>query len=75
MALELLLLLTCEVIIDLVLRGWPVRAEAITSASRGLVGDTTFGVLPEITPTHCFVITAALSAVSDYMRQMLHPFA
>ncbi|KAK4705531.1 hypothetical protein P7C70_g672, partial [Phenoliferia sp. Uapishka_3] len=38
-------------------RGWPVSEEALSSASRGLVGETTFGVLPNITPTLTFSIT------------------
>ncbi|KAL8278199.1 hypothetical protein RQP46_009372 [Phenoliferia psychrophenolica] len=41
----------------LVTRGWPISAEALSSASRGLVGETTFGVLPNITPGLTFSIT------------------
>lgn len=37
---------------------------AIQSMSRGLVGDITFGVLPEVKAVHCFGITIALNAVS-----------
>ncbi|KAK4054426.1 glycosyl transferase [Microbotryomycetes sp. JL201] len=44
-------------------RGWPVSPEAVASASRGLVGDTTFGVLPTITPTVCFAIVFLITLV------------
>ena len=37
--------------------GLSVRAEALKSATRGLVGDTSFAVLPDITPRTCFVLT------------------
>jgi alpha-1,3-glucosyltransferase len=30
----------------------------LSSASRGLIGDTSFGVLPTITAGHCFLLTA-----------------
>lgn len=48
---------------DLLYRGLSVKTEAIQSASRGLVGDITFGVLPEIKAIHCFGITLAVNAV------------
>lgn len=35
----------------------PVKAEAINSVTRGLVGDTAFAVLPEISPRTCFALT------------------
>ncbi|KAK4056664.1 glycosyl transferase [Microbotryomycetes sp. JL221] len=44
-------------------RGWPVAAEAVTSASRGLIGDTTFGVLPTITPRVCFSIVLGFTLI------------
>ncbi|POY75162.1 hypothetical protein BMF94_1794 [Rhodotorula taiwanensis] len=47
----------------LVSRGWPVAVEALNSASRGLVGSTTFGVLPNVTPAATFILTFALTAV------------
>lgn len=37
--------------------------EALNSASRGLVGSTTFGVLPNVTPAATFILTFALTAV------------
>jgi alpha-1,3-glucosyltransferase len=37
----------------------PVKAEALNSVTRGLVGDTAFAVLPEITPRMTFVLTIA----------------
>ncbi|TKA58053.1 hypothetical protein B0A53_00455 [Rhodotorula sp. CCFEE 5036] len=47
----------------LVARGWPVSEEAINSASRGLVGTTMFGVLPNITPKITFALTLAFTCV------------
>ncbi|KAI1810915.1 glycosyltransferase family 57 protein [Poronia punctata] len=37
--------------------GLPVKAEAINSVTRGLVGDTAFAVLPDVTPRLCFALT------------------
>lgn len=37
--------------------GLAVKAEALESVTRGLVGDTAFAVLPEITPRTCFLLT------------------
>lgn len=51
---------------DLQWRGLPVSQEAVNSASRGLIGDITFGVLPEIKPAHCFLITLACNAVRSF---------
>ncbi|GAA6048612.1 hypothetical protein JCM3770_002056 [Rhodotorula araucariae] len=47
----------------LVARGWPISQEALTSSSRGLIGATTFGVLPNVTPRHTFAITFGFTAV------------
>ncbi|KAI5480557.1 alpha-1,3-glucosyltransferase, glycosyltransferase family 57 protein [Pseudohyphozyma bogoriensis] len=41
----------------LIKRGWPIAPEALTSASRGLIGETTFGVLPSVTPGITFSLT------------------
>lgn len=46
---------------DLVARGWPVAQEALTSSSRGLIGATTFGVLPNVTPRLTFALTLSLT--------------
>ncbi|ORY28261.1 glycosyltransferase family 57 protein [Naematelia encephala] len=35
----------------------PVSSTGVASTSRGLVGDTYFAVLPNITPLHCFLLT------------------
>ncbi|KAI0393633.1 glycosyltransferase family 57 protein [Xylariaceae sp. FL0594] len=43
--------------------GLPVKAEAINSVTRGLVGDTSFAVLPEITPRLCFVLTVLFQSI------------
>ncbi|RGP77863.1 dolichyl pyrophosphate glc1man9 c2 alpha-1,3-glucosyltransferase [Fusarium longipes] len=37
--------------------GWAVDKSALQSVTRGLVGDTAFAVLPEISPRTCFVLT------------------
>lgn len=37
--------------------GLSLKEEALHSVTRGLVGDTAFAVLPEITPRTCFVLT------------------
>lgn len=37
--------------------GLAVKSEALQSVTRGLVGDTAFAVLPEISPRVCFLLT------------------
>ncbi|KAK4980184.1 glycosyl transferase [Elasticomyces elasticus] len=37
----------------------PVNADAVNSVTRGLVGDTSFAVLPDISPRTTFVLTLA----------------
>ncbi|PNY23054.1 Dolichyl pyrophosphate Glc1Man9GlcNAc2 alpha-1,3-glucosyltransferase [Tolypocladium capitatum] len=37
--------------------GLELKTEALQSVTRGLVGDTAFAVLPEISPRVCFVLT------------------
>ncbi|CEQ39575.1 SPOSA6832_01113 [Sporobolomyces salmonicolor] len=44
---------------NLVSHGWPISREALTSSSRGLIGSTTFGVLPDVTPEVTFALSAA----------------
>lgn len=41
-----------------------VKAEGIQSVTRGLVGDTTFAILPDITPTTCFGLTLAFQVLA-----------
>ncbi len=41
-----------------------VDRDAISSVTRGLVGDTSFAVLPNITPRECFGLTLALQVVA-----------
>ncbi|GAA5820621.1 hypothetical protein JCM11251_003080 [Rhodosporidiobolus azoricus] len=41
----------------LVSRGVPISETALISSSRGLIGSTTFGVLPNITPNTAFLLT------------------
>ncbi|AEO57751.1 glycosyltransferase family 57 protein [Thermothelomyces thermophilus ATCC 42464] len=43
--------------------GLSVREEALQSVTRGLVGDTSFAVLPEITPRTCFALTLLFQAI------------
>lgn len=57
---------------DMVLRGVPVSADAVHSASRGLIGDISFGVLPEIKPIHCFTMTLAFNIVRLAMSRAGH---
>lgn len=42
----------------------PVDGEAINSVTRGLVGDTSFAVLPDVSPRATFVLTLAAQIVS-----------
>ncbi|KAL2752548.1 glycosyltransferase family 57 protein [Sodiomyces alcalophilus JCM 7366] len=42
----------------------PVNLDAVNSVTRGLVGDTAFAVLPEITPTTCFALTLFFQVMS-----------
>jgi hypothetical protein len=44
--------------------GLSVRAEALQSVTRGLVGDTAFAVLPDISPKMTFVLTLLFQLVS-----------
>jgi alpha-1,3-glucosyltransferase len=41
-----------------------VDKEAVNSVTRGLVGDTSFAVLPNITPEQCFGLTLAFQLVT-----------
>lgn len=41
-----------------------VDKEAVNSVTRGLVGDTSFAVLPNITPQQCFGLTLAFQLVA-----------
>ncbi|KAH6661387.1 Dolichyl pyrophosphate Glc1Man9GlcNAc2 alpha-1,3-glucosyltransferase [Truncatella angustata] len=43
--------------------GLPVKTEALNSVTRGLVGDTSFAVLLEITPRLCFLLTLLFQAI------------
>lgn len=43
--------------------GLPVKMEAVNSVTRGLVGDTAFAVLPEITPRICFALTLLFQVI------------
>ncbi|GAA5833273.1 hypothetical protein JCM9279_001475 [Rhodotorula babjevae] len=47
----------------LVARGWPVAQEALTSSSRGLIGATTFGVLPNVSPRLTFGLAFAITSL------------
>ncbi|KAM0451656.1 hypothetical protein ACHAPV_009895 [Trichoderma viride] len=43
--------------------GLPINAEALNSVTRGLVGDTAFAVLPEISPRTCLALTLLSQAL------------
>ncbi|QBZ63880.1 hypothetical protein PoMZ_05571 [Pyricularia oryzae] len=43
--------------------GLPVKSEALASVTRGLIGDSSFAVLPNITPRMCFVLTLVFQAL------------
>ena len=45
--------------------GLPVNESAINSATRGLVGDSSFAVLPNVTPEMTFALTIVLQVVSS----------
>jgi alpha-1,3-glucosyltransferase len=43
--------------------GLPVKEAALHSVTRGLVGDTSFAVLPDVSPRTCFVLTLLFQAI------------
>lgn len=46
----------------------PVNSEAVNSVTRGLVGDTAFAVLPDISPRITFILTLAAQIVSRHVE-------
>lgn len=52
--------------------GLPVKMEAVNSVTRGLVGDTSFAVLPDVTPRVCFALTLLFQAI-PLVRLFLRP--
>jgi len=44
--------------------GLNVNREAVNSVTRGLVGDSSFAVLPEVVPLTCFLLTLGFQIVS-----------
>jgi len=52
----------------------PVDHSAINSVTRGLVGDTSFAVLPEITPRQTFILTI-ITQLPALIRLFLRPTA
>jgi alpha-1,3-glucosyltransferase len=50
----------------------PIKSEALNSVTRGLVGDTSFAVLPEITPRLTFLLTIA-SQIPALIKLFLQP--
>lgn len=44
--------------------GLPFDEQALHSVTRGLVGDTSFAVLPKVTPEHCFGLTLAFQLIA-----------
>lgn len=45
--------------------GLTVNQEAVNSVTRGLVGDSSFAVLPDIVPLTCFLLTLGTQIVSQ----------
>jgi alpha-1,3-glucosyltransferase len=43
--------------------GFSVDASGVSSSSRGLVGDTSFAILPNVKPMHTFLITLIFQSV------------
>lgn len=43
--------------------GLEVNREAMNSVTRGLVGDTSFAVLPNVVPLTCFLLTLGAQIV------------
>ena len=48
--------------------GLSINADALNSVTRGLVGDTAFAVLPEITPRMTFILTLLFQLVSSLLH-------
>jgi hypothetical protein len=48
--------------------GLDVDGEAVNSVTRGLVGDTSFAVLPDVVPLTCFLLTLGFQIVSPKTR-------
>lgn len=64
---------TDRVLISLAPRlGLPVNRDAIGSVTRGLVGDTSFAVLPEVKKEHTFLLTFIFQLIS-LVKLWLHP--
>ncbi|KAI5119891.1 hypothetical protein M0805_003695 [Coniferiporia weirii] len=40
-----------------------MNTEGVSSASRGLIGDTIFAILPNVTPIHTFIITLTFQSI------------
>jgi hypothetical protein len=43
--------------------GWSLNEDAISSMTRGYVGDTQFAVLPTVEPVHTMIITVIVQLV------------
>ncbi|CAI6337281.1 unnamed protein product [Periconia digitata] len=52
--------------------GLKVDPEAVNSVTRGLVGDTSFAVLPEVVPLTCFLLTLGFQ-IPFLVRLLLNP--
>ena len=61
----LLLTSHCRLLVIVAPRlGLPINAAALNSVTRGLVGDTSFAILPEISPRTTFILTVLFQTVS-----------
>lgn len=52
--------------------GLTVDHDAVNSVTRGLVGDSSFAVLPDVPPAACFFLTLAFQIVSYQNRHVCH---
>ncbi|KAF2112593.1 ALG6, ALG8 glycosyltransferase family-domain-containing protein [Lophiotrema nucula] len=52
--------------------GLKVDREAVNSVTRGLVGDSSFAVLPDVPPLACFILTLALQ-IPFLVRLLIKP--
>lgn len=47
--------------------GWSLNEDAISSMTRGFVGDTQFAVLPTVEAIHTMIVTVVVQLVSRTM--------
>ncbi|CAG8648107.1 15745_t:CDS:2, partial [Acaulospora morrowiae] len=50
--------------------GWELNEVAISSFTRGLVGDTNYAILPQVQANHTFMVTFAFQVVSIFFLEL-----